>query len=161
MQQLDSQTIVLILLSLLVIAILPLGYIALNRAPRPTRAVLLVSTDDAAKQLVTSAARRVGYATAHVYRYEDGLQKLKQDAALTMIIVDDSVPQYEAGLLLSALQRSPIGIRPLILITDGSELDRTAPSYRAEAVVSRPLTEKAIESAIRKVSERISLLEMD
>jgi hypothetical protein len=65
------------------------------------------------------------------------------------------VPQYEAGLLLTRLKRSPVMIRPLILIIDSSELGQTAPSYRAEVVVSRPLTEKALETAIRQVSEQV------
>ena len=66
-------------------------------------------------------------------------------------------PQYEAGLLISMLNRLPIGIRPLILIQDSSEMGQTAPSYRAESVVSRPLTERAIENAIRKVAERTEI----
>jgi CheY-like chemotaxis protein len=138
-----------------VILALPTGYLLFSRAPRKTRSLLLVSTDEEARKLVASAAKRVGYATVSVYRYEDALDKLRQDMSLSMIIIDDSVPQYEAGLLVSMLMRLPIGIRPLILIHDSSELGLTAPSYRAEVVVSRPLTEKALEAAIRQVSEHV------
>jgi CheY-like chemotaxis protein len=144
-------------LSTIVILALPAGYLLFSRAPRKARSLLLVSTDEEARKLVISAARRVGYATVSVYRYEDALDKLRQDMSLSMIVIDDSVPQYEAGLLVSMLARLPIGIRPLILIHDSSELGLTAPSYRAEVIVSRPLTEKALEAAIRQVSERVEI----
>ncbi|HLY28919.1 MAG TPA: hypothetical protein VKQ72_21410, partial [Aggregatilineales bacterium] len=82
-------------------------------------------------------------------------EKLRRDITIEMIMVDDSVPQYEAGLLLSSLSHLTIGVRPLILIHDSSELGQTAPSYRAEALVARPLTEKALENAIRQVADKI------
>ncbi len=148
------QVLLLIILSIIVILALPAGYLLFSRSPRKTRSLLLVSTDEEARKLVIRAAKRVGYVTISVYRYEDALDKLRQDMTVSMIVIDDSVPQYEAGLLLSMLMRLPIGVRPLILIHDSSELGLTAPSYRAEVVVSRPLTEKALEAAIRQVSER-------
>jgi CheY-like chemotaxis protein len=148
------QVLLLIVLSTIVILTLPIGYLLFSRSPRKTRSLLLVSTDEEARKMVIQAAKRVGYVTISVYRYEDALDKLRQDMTVSMIVIDDSVPQYEAGLLVSMLMRLPIGVRPLILIHDSSELGLTAPSYRAEVVVSRPLTEKALEAAIRQVSER-------
>ncbi|MBX3066143.1 MAG: hypothetical protein U0528_07330 [Anaerolineae bacterium] len=133
-------------------------FVVLNRAPRLARTLLMVSTDDVARKLVITSARRVGYQVVHVYRHEDGLEKLRQNMDLRMIVIDDSVPQYEAGLMLSMLKSMPIGVRPLILIVDSAELGMTAPSYRAEAVVSRPLSEKALEDAIRRVHERLEML---
>src|SRR5207249_775680 len=129
----------------------------LRRPPPITRSVLMVSTDEAARRLVKTAARRAGYNAITVYRYEDAIDRVREDTAIGMIIMDDSVPQYEAGLLLSMLQRLPMGVRPLILIHDSSELGQTAPSHRAAVVVSRPLTEKALEAAIRQVSEHIDV----
>jgi CheY-like chemotaxis protein len=151
--------ILVIALAVILLVALPVAFlIVLNRAPRLARALLMVSTDDVARKLVGAAARRVGYQVIHVYRHEDGLDKLRQNTDLRMIIIDDSVPQYEAGLMISMLKSMPIGVRPLILIVDSAELGMTAPSYRAEAVVSRPLSEKALEDAIRKVHERLDLL---
>ncbi len=144
------------LISVFVIA-LPTGYYLFARKPSATRSILLVSTDEEARNVVLKVARRLGYNTIHVYRYEDALDKLRQDFTLNMIIIDDSVPQYEAGMLVSMLARLPIGIRPLILIHDSSELGQTAPSYRAAAIVSRPLTEKAIEGAIEQVRKSIEI----
>ncbi|HVO42523.1 MAG TPA: hypothetical protein VMT34_07865 [Aggregatilineales bacterium] len=156
----QTQTIILPLLILLAFVPFLLYLVLLMRRPRKTaRSLLLVSTDETARKLIVGAARRVGYGTVPVYRYEDALEKLRQDASLSMIMVDDSVPQYEAGLLLSMLRGSPIGIRPLIRIIDSSELGQTAPSYRAAAVVSRPLTERNLETAIRQVDEQIVALE--
>jgi CheY-like chemotaxis protein len=117
--------------------------------------ILMVSTDDIARKLVVAAARKVGFSVVHVYRHEDGIARLQQNSDLSMIIIDDSVPQYEAGLMLSMLKGLPIGVRPLILIIDSSELGMTAPSYRAEVVVSRPLSEPLLEDAIRRVHQRL------
>lgn len=139
---------------------MPLGfYLILRRAPRTSRFVLLVSTDEIARKLVVSAARKIGYGTIHVYRYEDGIARLQQNGDLKMIIIDDSVPQYEAGLMLTMLKDSPIGVRPLILIVDKGEVGQTAPSYRAEVVVSRPLSDRALEDAIRQIHQRLEVLE--
>jgi hypothetical protein len=152
-------TVALLIIGLLVLVlILPVGYLLLRRSKKYDRSLLLVSTDESIFPMVKKAAQRYGYYAITVYRYEDALDKLRNDITVQMIIVDDSVPQYEAGLLLSMLQRLPIGIRPLILIHDSSELGQTAPSYRAEAVVAQPVTEKALESAIRQVSERIEIV---
>lgn len=145
-----------LIVGILLILALPLGYVLMSRGGRKTRSVLLVSTDDIARRLVTAAAKRVGYQTVHVYRYEDALEKLRQSPDLSMILIDDSVPQYEAGLLVSLMKHSRMGLRPLIVILDRSEQGQTAPSYRAEVVVSRPLTVHALETAIRQVSESIA-----
>ncbi len=153
----SAQVVLLIILSALVILALPVGYLLFSRTPRTSRSVLLVSTDEEARRLVIEAAKRAGFATVAVYRYEDALERLRQDFTLAMIVIDDSVPQYEAGLLVSMLMRLPSGIRPLILIHDSSEMGQTAPSYRAEVVVSRPLTIKALEAAIRQVSEQTAI----
>jgi CheY-like chemotaxis protein len=150
--------IVVMIVLLLLVVVAPLGVFAyrmIRGAAKTNQALLIVSTDEEASKLVKAAAKRVGYTVLHVYRYEDAIDKLKQAAPISIIIIDDSVPQYEAGLLVALLNRMPMGIRPLILINDSSELGQTAPSYRAEAVVSRPLTLKTVESAIRKVSERL------
>jgi DNA-binding NtrC family response regulator len=134
---------------------LPLAYYVFHRPSKNLPSLLLVSTDEEARTLVTKAAKNVGYRAVTVFRYEDALEKLRQDMTLEMIVIDDSVPQYEAGLLLSMLQRLPIGIRPLILIHDNSEIGQTAPSYRAEVIVPRPMTEKNLEIAIKQVADRI------
>lgn len=150
--------VIVIIVTLFFILVLPLGYFSyrlIRAAVTPNRSLLMVSTDEIASKLVKAAARRAGYLVIHVYRYEDAIDKLKQNMTIQMIVVDDSVPQYEAGLLVSMLNRLPMGIRPLIMINDSSELGQTAPSHRAEAIVSRPLTLKAMEAAIRKVSERL------
>jgi CheY-like chemotaxis protein len=154
------EIIILIVVAAIVLIAMPLGfYLILQRAPRVSRFVLLVSTDETARKLVMSAARKLGYGTVHVYRYEDGIARLQQNSDLKLIIIDDSVPQYEAGLMLSMLKGSPIGVRPLILIVDKGEVGQTAPSYRAEAVVARPLTDRALENAIRQVHQRLAELE--
>ncbi len=144
--------------ALVLLFIVPVVFYVLGRRSAPTRSLLLVSTDENARDLVIQAAKRTGYRALIAYRYEDGLEKLRRDMTLEMIIVDDSVPQYEAGLLLAALRRLTIGVRPLILIHDSSELGQTAPSYRAEALVARPLSEKALENAIRQVADKIAPL---
>jgi len=150
--------VIIIIVTLFVFLAAPLGYFSyrlIKAARTPGRSLLMVSTDEGASKLVKAAARRVGYLVIHVYRYEDAIDKLKQNMTIQMIVVDDSVPQYEAGLLVAMLNRLPMGIRPLIMINDSSELGQTAPSHRAEAVVSRPLTLKGLEAVIRKVSERL------
>jgi DNA-binding response OmpR family regulator len=148
----------LLLVAAIVLIAMPLAYLVVLRTlPKDRKVLLMVSTDDVARKLVKVAARRVGYWVEHVYRYEDGLQKLRENNRMTMIIIDDSVPQYETGLMLSMLRGSAIGVRPLILIIDNSELGLTAPSYRAEVVLSRPLAERSIEDAIRQVAERVEL----
>lgn len=142
----------------IVLIAMPLAYlVVLRTVPKDRKTLLLVSTDDVARKLVRDAARRAGFWVEHVYRYEDGIQKLKENNRMSMIIIDDSVPQYEAGLMLSLLRGSAIGVRPLILIIDNSELGLTAPTYRAEVVLARPLAEKSIEEAIRQVAERVEL----
>jgi CheY-like chemotaxis protein len=156
----DLAALVLIALVLVLLLALPVIYMFSKQTSKPKHGLLFVSTDEAVFPMVKNAARHVGYNAITVYRYEDALDRLRQDTTLTMIIVDDSVPQYETGLLLSMLQNMPIGIRPLILIHDSSELGQTAPSYRAEALVSKPVTEKALEAAIRQVHERIEPLLM-
>ncbi len=148
-------TLLIILMAVAVLTLLPAGYFLLRRPSRAAQSLLLVSTNDATGKLVTNAAKRMGYTTVKVYRYEDALDRLKRDSALKIIVIDDSVPQYEAGLLLSALERLPAGMRPLILIQDSTELGQTSRSHRVEAVVSHPLTERAIESAIQQVSQHI------
>jgi CheY-like chemotaxis protein len=148
-------TLLIILLAIAVLTLLPTGYLLARRSSRTGQSLLLVSTNEATGKLVTSAAKHQGYATVRVYRYEDALDRLKQDSTLRIIVIDDSVPQYEAGLLLTALGRLPSGMRPLILIQDNTELGQTSRSHRVEAVVSHPLTERAIESAIRQVSQNI------
>jgi hypothetical protein len=105
----------------------------------------------------TAGARRSGYQTIQVYRYEDALEKLRMNSTLRMIAIDDSVPQYEVGLLVSTLQRMPVGLRPLILIRDNSELGQTAFAHRADVLLSRPLTEQSVEGAIRRVDESIAV----
>jgi CheY-like chemotaxis protein len=152
-----TEIIILVGVAVIALFVLPMVLLLFRKPPRELRSLLLVSTDETARRMVISAARKVGYQTIHVYRYEDALDKLRQNLTIRMIAVDDSVPQYEAGLLISMLNRLPIGIRPLILIQDSSEMGQTAPSYRAESVVSRPLTERAIETAIRKVAERTEI----
>ncbi|MEP7284290.1 MAG: hypothetical protein ABI947_00820 [Chloroflexota bacterium] len=154
---LDTTAIVLIGALLVILIALPIGYVVLRRPQPITRSVLMVSTDEAARRLVRMAARRAGYNAITVYRYEDAVDRIREDTAIGMIIIDDSVPQYEAGLLMSMLQRLPMGVRPLILIHDSSELGQTAPSHRAAVVVARPLTEKALEAAIRQVNEHIDV----
>jgi hypothetical protein len=145
----------LIVAVVIALFLVPVAIYVFRRPAGPTRSLLLVSTDESARDMVIRASKRAGYRAQVAYRYEDGLDKLRRDTTIEMIMVDDSVPQYEAGLLLSALGRLTIGVRPLILIHDSSELGQTAPSYRAEALVARPLTEKALENAIRQVSDKI------
>ena len=155
-QRFSSEELAILIIVLVVVVVaLPIGYLVLNKPRQSLRSLLLVSTDTEAQKLITNVARRVGYQAITVYRYEDALDRLRQNATLSMIVIDDSVPQYEAGLLISMLRGSPIGLRPLILIHDSSELGQTAPSYRAEVVVSRPLTERALEAAIRQVSDQL------
>ncbi len=151
------EIILLLVLSAIALLTLPVGYFLFSRPPRTIRSLLLVSTDLETHKLVTAAARRTGYQTIQVYRYEDALDKLRENTTLRMIAIDDSVPQYEVGLLVSTLQRMPVGLRPLILIRDSSELGQTAFSHRADVLLSRPLTEQAIEGAIRRVEERIDV----
>lgn len=148
-------TLLIVLLAIAVLTLLPAGYFLLRRPSRAAQSLLLVSTNEATGKLVTNAAKHQGYATVKVYRYEDALDRLKQNSALRIIVIDDSVPQYEAGLLLAALARLPAGMRPLILIQDSTELGQTSRSHRVEAIVPHPLTERAIESAIRQVSQNI------
>ena len=113
---------ILIGIAVILLIAMPLGfYLILRRAPRTSRFVLLVSTDEVARKMVMSAARKNGYGTVSVYRYEDGIARLQQNSDIKLIIIDDSVPQYEAGLMLSMLKGSPIGVRPLILIIDKGE----------------------------------------
>jgi CheY-like chemotaxis protein len=148
-------TLLIILLAVAVLTLLPAGYVLRRRSSRAAQALLLVSTNEVTGKLVTNAAKHQGYATVKVYRYEDALDRLKQDSTLKIIVIDDSVPQYEAGLLLAALGRLPAGMRPLILIQDSTELGQTSRSHRVEAIVSHPLTERSIEAAIRQVSQQI------
>ncbi len=145
------------MLSAIALLTLPVGYFLFSRSPRTARSILLVSTDLGTHKLFTAAARRSGYQTIQVYRYEDALDKLRENTTLRMIAIDDSVPQYEVGLLVSTLQRMPVGLRPLILIRDSSELGQTAFSHRADVLLSRPLTEQAVEGAIRRVEQRIEV----
>src|SRR5688572_12430619 len=97
----DLSAIVAIGLVLLLLLALPVTYLMFKQSNRPKHSLLLVSTDEAVFPLVKNAARRTSYNAITVYRYEDALEKLRYNTALTMIIVDDSVPQYETGLLLS------------------------------------------------------------
>jgi len=154
----DIGLVLALVAALVVVLALPIGYLLLRKKDKFSRSLLLVSTDVEAQGLVSAAAKRAGYRAVTVYRYEDALDKLRNDITMDMIIIDDSVPQYEAGLLLSMLQRLTIGIRPLILIHDSSELGQTAPSYRAAVLVPRPLTEKALEAAIRQVAHQLDEL---
>jgi CheY-like chemotaxis protein len=156
----DLSPAMLVLMILITVVILgvPLGYFYFRKPAARGRAILLVSTDEATRKLMIGAAKKVGFRTEHVYRYEDALDKLRQNLLLRMVVVDDSVPQYEVGLLTSALQRMPAGSRPLILIQDSSELGQTAYSHRAEMLISRPLTEKTLENALREVGERTAPL---
>jgi CheY-like chemotaxis protein len=155
---LSPAMLVLMILIMAVILGVPLGYFYFRKPAARGRAILLVSTDEATRKLLIGAARKAGFRTEHVYRYEDALEKLRQNFLLRMVVIDDSVPQYEVGLLASALQRMPAGSRPLILIQDSSELGQTAYSHRAEMLISRPLTEKTLENAIREVGERTTPL---
>jgi len=152
-----TEIIILVGVAVIALFVLPMILLLVRQPARELRSLLLVSTDETARRMVINAAKKAGYQTIHVYRYEDALDKLRQNFTIRMIAVDDSVPQYEAGLLLSMLNRLPIGVRPLILIQDSSEMGQTAPSYRAESVVARPLTERALEAAIRKVAERTEI----
>ena len=154
----DPMLPLLIILIVSALVGVPVAYFLFRRPTAHASAILLVSTDDSTSKLVISAAKQAGYQTVHVYRYEDALDRLRQNPLLRMVIIDDSVPQYEVGLLVSTLQRMPAGSRPLILIQDNSELGQTAFSHRAEALVSRPLTEQALELAIRQVGERTTPL---
>lgn len=155
---LNPSLLVLMILIMTAIVGVPVGYFYFRKPAARGRAILLVSTDDSTRKLMISAAKKAGFRTEHVYRYEDALEKLRQNLLLRMVVIDDSVPQYEVGLLTSALQRMPAGSRPLILIQDSSELGQTAYSHRAEMLVSRPLTEKTLENAIRQVGERTTPL---
>ena len=153
----SPEVILLLILSAAALLTLPLGYFLFSRPPRTVRSILLVSTDLETHKVFTAAAKRSGYQTIQVYRYEDALDKLRQNTTLRMIAVDDSVPQYEVGMLVSTLQRMPAGLRPLILIRDNSELGQTAFAHRADVLLSRPLTEQAVEGAIRRVEDRDTL----
>src|SRR5579862_6972437 len=113
MQTLATNADIILPIILLVVAIfgLPAVYFLIQvfrHRQRTPHSLLLVSTDETARRLINNAARRIGYQTIRVYRYEDALEKLSQDMSLRMIVIDDSVPQYEAGMLLSMLRGSPI-----------------------------------------------------
>src|SRR6185503_6550747 len=116
----SPEFILLLILSAVALLTLPLGYFLFSRSSRTVRSILLVSTDLETHKVFTTAAKHVGYQTIQVYRYEDALDRLRQNSTLRMIAIDDSVPQYEVGLLVSTLQRMPDGLRPLILIRDNS-----------------------------------------
>ena len=150
----NPAVIVVAVLLILVLLAAPLIYLLIGRPGQMSQSLLFVSTDESAQKLVKSVARKTNYNVVMAYRYEDALVSLREDGTLTMIIMDDSVPQSEAGLLLSTLSHMPVGVRPLILIQDSSELGLTTPAYRAEVLLTRPLTEKALEAAIRQVSEK-------
>jgi len=154
----DIGLVLVILAVTVVVLALPFGYLLLRKSDRTMPSLLLVSTDEEAAAMVVAAAKRAGYRAVTVYRYEDALDKLRHDINMDMIVIDDSVPQYEAGLLLAMLGRLTIGIRPLILIHDSSELGQTAPSYRAAVLVPRPLTIKALEGAIRQVADKLDAI---
>jgi CheY-like chemotaxis protein len=153
----SPELIVLLILSALALLTLPLGYLLFSRSGRTVRSILLVSTDLETHKVFTAAAKRSGYQTIQVYRYEDALDRLRQNTTLRMIAIDDSVPQYEVGLLVSTLQRMPVGLRPLILIRDNSELGQTAFSHQADVLLARPLTEQAVEGAIRRVEAHVDV----
>jgi hypothetical protein len=153
----SPEIILLLFLSAIALLTLPLGYFLFSRSSRNDRSILLVSTDLGTHKVFTAGARRSGYQTIQVYRYEDALEKLRLNTTLRMIAIDDSVPQYEVGLLVSTLQRMPVGLRPLILIRDNSELGQTAFAHRADVLLSRPLTEQSVEGAIRRVDESVAL----
>src|SRR5258708_40237124 len=115
---LDMGLVLALLIVLVVVLALPVAYLLLGKRDKFTRSLLLVSTDEEAQALVFAAAKHAGYRAVTVYRYADALDKLRYDTTMDMIMIDDSVPQYEEERLLSMLQRLTIGIRPLVLIHD-------------------------------------------
>src|SRR5258708_9750651 len=105
--------------------VLPVAFYILRRPRGPVRSLLLVSTDESARDMVIQAAKRAGYRALVAYRYEDGLEKLRRDMTIDMIVVDDSVPQYEAGFLLAALRHLTLGVHPLIRLHVSSHSSHT------------------------------------
>lgn len=144
---------------LLIIGVVPLAYmLIMNRSQPPSRALLLVSTDQEVFETVSSVAGEMGYQTIRVYRHEDVLNKLPGSPPLSMALIDDSVPQAEAGLLLTALQRSGIELPPLILIENHLELEQTVRSFRADAILERPLDSNRLRTVIRTIATRYEKL---
>lgn len=150
----------LVILSAVVIVLLPLGYFAVASRNAGSPALLVVSTDESTRQQVTEAARDAGYRSVGVYRYEDALEQLRSDTPIDMLLIDDSVPSSEAGLLVSMMNGTKMGTiredtRPLILITDASEVGLTAPSYRADIVLARPVSVFILKEAIQAIRHKL------
>lgn len=151
----------LLILSAVVIVLLPLGYFAAIGRADQMRAVLVVSTDDSTRAQVAAAAKAVDYRCISVYRYEDALDTLRADGRgaqndqVEMILIDDSVPASEAGLLVAMMKQDLQDVLPLILITDASEDGLTAPSYRADMVLARPVDTFVLQEAIQAIRRKL------
>ncbi len=136
--------------AVVLVGLLPLLYLLINRPKRPTRALLLISTDLGVLQIVENAARQDGYQVVHVYRHEDVIP----NGTLKMIVIDDSVPQSEGGLLLAMFQRASLDALPLILIQASSEAGQTVPAYRADILIERPISVKVLHAAISQLERK-------
>ncbi len=161
--QLESTTspdvIAFFVVLLILLGLVPLGYLGyllLVKHPEPARkALLLVSTDEEVIRTVNDVAKALDYGTIHIYRHEDALnQWARSMSPLSIMIVDDSVPHAEAGLLLTALHKANITPPPLILIEDNVELEETTRSFRADAILEKPIDPNRLRLTLRTIAAR-------
>lgn len=132
---------------------IPLIYYFRTQPPRHQRGVLVVSTDEMMREIINTAATKAGCQAVMVYRYEDALNLLNRDVSLRAVVLDDSVPQHEAGILVSSLSTT-LPVRPLLLILDSRDIEHTKLSYRAEILLTKPVNRKSLEEAIRQVVDK-------
>jgi CheY-like chemotaxis protein len=95
------------------------------RAPKEQTNLLLLSTDDSTRKLIAQTSKRLGINVNAVYRYEDGIARLNITPPINVIVIDDSIPQVEIGLLIRELERSTLTVVPVIQIVNADEIGLT------------------------------------
>lgn len=148
----------LVIIALVVLIGIPVLLVAtFARAPKEQTTLLLLSTDEATRKLVAPTAKRLGINVNAVYRYEDGLARLNILPAINVIVIDDSIPQVEIGLLIRELERSTLTVVPVIQIVNADEIGLTAPAYHSAVTLPHPVNERVLERAIKRAVARVAL----
>lgn len=119
------------------------------------KTVLIVDDSATVRQQVRMALTAAGYTTVEAVDGQDGLDKIRNNSAVSMVICDVNMPRMNGIEMLRAV--SGEGLRPglpiVMLTTEGSPaLIRDAKAAGAKGWIVKPFKPKMLIAAVQKLA---------
>jgi len=119
-----------------------------------TRRVLIVDDSATIRQQVRVALTQAGFEVVEAVDGEDGLQKIRGDAALSAVICDINMPKMSGLELVEQIKGSGGPSVPIVMLTtEGQpELVQRAKAAGAKGWIVKPFKPNLLVAALQKLT---------